>query len=108
MFIQLRGVRERETTTDTDVKAVGSLLEEKLVNVADAERKVAGWTFALSRIYSSVDTPMRPRVSGEIMFVCFRYATLCRMLDCSTIRTIGTEHETEQRTVHAFRENVTS
>lgn len=30
------------------------------------------------------------------------------MLDCSTVRTIGTEHETKQRTVHAFRENVTS
>lgn len=51
--------------------AVGSLLEEELVNVANAECKVAGWTFALSRIYSSVDTPMRRRVSGEIMFVCF-------------------------------------
>lgn len=59
--------------TGTDVMAVGSSLEEKLVNVADTERKVAGWTFALSSIYSSVDTPMRWRVSGEIMFVCFRY-----------------------------------
>lgn len=42
----------------TDVEVVGSLLEEKLVDVADAKRKVAGWTLALSRIYSSVNTPM--------------------------------------------------
>lgn len=69
----IKGVRERGDHADTKVVAVGSLLEEKLVNVANAECKVAGWTFALSRIYSSVDTPMRPCVSGEIMFVCFRY-----------------------------------
>jgi len=34
----------------------GGLLKEKLVNIANTECKVAGWTFTLSRIYSSVDT----------------------------------------------------
>jgi hypothetical protein len=58
----------------------GGLLKEKLVNIANTECKVAGWTFTLSRIYSSVDTPMRPCVSSEIMFV-FPTRTLCRMLD---------------------------
>ena len=69
MFIQSRGVGDHDRCTDVEV--VGGLLEKKLVNVADAKRKVAGRTLALSRIYSSVNTPMRAlHVSGEIMFVC--------------------------------------
>ena len=57
MFIQSKGVGDHGRCTD--VEAGGGLLEKKLVNVADAERKVAGRTLALSRIYTSVNTPMR-------------------------------------------------